>query len=223
MDNDTLLYRIPDAELENYMCDTDEEDALVSSSPFRYHNISHDDMLNGNGLRVVLWMSGCSHKCPGCQNPETWDCNGGIPFTEWDKAEVYEQLSKDYIKGITFSGGDPLYVGNREAVHQLILEVRKLFPTKDVWLYTGYTLKQSERGFYFSDDCPWYGGEFPDQFTLPWLDQIDVIVDGHFDKDIRAKDLKEGADPHWRGSSNQRVIDIKETLKECKIIELGGV
>ena len=75
----------------------------------RYHNITKDDMLNGDGLRVVLWVAGCSHHCKGCQNPITWDPDGGIPFDEAAKQEIFEQLDKDYISGITFSGGDPLH------------------------------------------------------------------------------------------------------------------
>ena len=78
----------------------------------RYHNITKDDMLNGDGLRVVLWVAGCGHHCKGCQNPITWDPNGGIPFDDAAKAEIFEQLDKDYISGITFSGGDPLYEAN---------------------------------------------------------------------------------------------------------------
>ena len=78
----------------------------------RYHNITKDDMLNGDGLRVVLWVAGCSHGCKGCQNPMTWDPEGGIPFGEEDKAELFEQLDKSYIEGITFSGGDPLHENN---------------------------------------------------------------------------------------------------------------
>ena len=73
----------------------------------RYHNITKDDMLNGEGLRVVLWVAGCTHKCKNCQNPETWDINGGIPFDSAAKEELFEALNKDYISGITFSGGDP--------------------------------------------------------------------------------------------------------------------
>lgn len=80
----------------------------------RYHNITKDDMLNGDGLRVVLWLAGCTHHCKNCQNPITWDPNGGIPFDEDAKQEIFEELEKDYVDGITFSGGDPLLEQNRE-------------------------------------------------------------------------------------------------------------
>ena len=85
----------------------------------RYHNITKDDMLNGDGLRVVLWVSGCSHCCRDCQNPQTWDPNGGIPFDEAAKQELFLQLEKPYVSGITFSGGDPLHVNNITEVTEL--------------------------------------------------------------------------------------------------------
>lgn len=84
----------------------------------QYHNITTDDMLNGEGLRVVLWVAGCSHACPGCHNPVTWDPNGGLDFDEAAKEEIFAQLEHSYIHGITYSGGDPLYMGNRQ---QLLL------------------------------------------------------------------------------------------------------
>ena len=81
----------------------------------RYHNITKEDMLNGEGLRVVLWVAGCNHHCKNCQNPETWDENGGIPFDEEAENELFEALDKSYISGITFSGGDPLFPNNRSS------------------------------------------------------------------------------------------------------------
>lgn len=85
----------------------------------RYHNITKDDMLNGDGLRVVLWLAGCEHCCKGCQNPMTWDPDGGLLFDDAAKAEIFEQLDKPYIEGITFSGGDPLHCANRDGVKAL--------------------------------------------------------------------------------------------------------
>ena len=89
----------------------------------RYHNITTDDMLNGDGLRVVLWVAGCSHCCPGCQNPVTWDIRGGIPFDRAAREEIFRELDKEYISGITFSGGDPLHPSNRQEVAELIQEI----------------------------------------------------------------------------------------------------
>ena len=89
----------------------------------RYHNITTDDMLNGDGLRVVLWVAGCSHHCRGCHNPVTWDPEGGIPFDQGAREEIFGQLDKSYISGITFSGGDPLHPANREDLKNLMAEI----------------------------------------------------------------------------------------------------
>ena len=91
----------------------------------RYHNITKDDMLNGDGLRVVLWVAGCDHCCKECHNPVTWDPNGGLFFDEKAKAEIFEELEKDYISGITFSGGDPLHSANAYEVMMLAKEIKE--------------------------------------------------------------------------------------------------
>lgn len=154
----------------------------------RYHNITKDDMLNGDGLRVVLWLAGCMHCCKGCQNPVTWDVNGGLPFDEAAREEIFEQLEKPYISGITFSGGDPLHPANRADVRKLMREIKEKYPDKTIWLYTGDSwenlLKES------------------------MLQYIDVLVDGEF--------VLEKLDPKllWKGSKNQRVIDVKKSLEK---------
>ena len=93
----------------------------------RYHNITKDDMLNGDGLRVVLWVAGCEHHCPNCQNPVTWDINGGLEFDDAAKKEIFDELEKNYVSGITFSGGDPLHTQNRKDVGALIEEIKENF------------------------------------------------------------------------------------------------
>ena len=98
----------------------------------RYHNITKDDMLNGDGLRVVLWVAGCEHHCPNCQNPVTWDINGGLEFDEAAKKEIFDELEKNYVSGITFSGGDPLHTQNRKDVGALIEEIKEKFPNKTI-------------------------------------------------------------------------------------------
>ena len=158
----------------------------------RYHNITHDDMLNGDGLRVVLWVAGCTHHCPQCQNPITWDIEGGIPFDEAAHEEIMQDLQKDYISGITFSGGDPLHPENRAEVARLIAEIRANYPQKTIWLYTGFVWDAIK--------------------DLPFIKEIDVLVDGPFLMDKRDVKL------HWRGSSNQRVINVKETLRLGQIV-----
>ena len=158
----------------------------------RYHNITHDDMLNGDGLRVVLWVAGCTHHCPQCQNPITWDIEGGLPFDEEAHDEVMTELEKDYVSGITFSGGDPLPPENRGTVGALIEEIKEKYPQKTIWLYTGFVWDEIK--------------------NLPFVAQIDVLVDGPFQ--INKLDVK----LHWRGSSNKRVINVKETLRLGQIV-----
>lgn len=161
----------------------------------RYHNITTDDMLNGDGLRTVLWVAGCAHRCQGCHNPITWDIDGGIPFDEAAEAELFCKLSADHISGITFSGGDPLHPQNRKEVTRLAKLVRQKFPDKTIWLYTGYRWE-----------------EICDLEIIPLLD---VCVDGEFVKSCA--DVKY----HWAGSTNQRVIDVKPTLQLGKIVLHG--
>ena len=107
-----------------------------------YHNITKDDMLNGDGLRVVLWVAGCNHRCRGCQNPQTWDINSGIPFDNTAKLELFAELDKEYIDGITLSGGDPLHPQNLQSTTKLLKEIKEKYPNKTVWIYTGYTYEQ---------------------------------------------------------------------------------
>lgn len=158
----------------------------------RYHNITTDDMLNGDGLRTVLWVAGCTHRCEGCHNPITWDIEGGIPFDEAAESELFEKLSADYISGVTFSGGDPLHPQNRDEVTRLARKVRAELPDKTIWLYTGF--------------------DWEDIKELEIIPLLDVVVDGHFVKSLLDAKL------HWKGSSNQRVIDVKETLRLDKIV-----
>lgn len=158
----------------------------------RYHNITTDDMLNGDGLRTVLWVAGCNHRCEGCQNPITWDINGGIPFDEDAENELFEKLAPDYISGLTFSGGDPLHPQNRAEITRLAKKSRELFPNKSIWLYTGYTFDEIKE--------------------LEIMQYIDVLVDGEFKKELLDEKL------HWKGSANQRVIEVPETLKVGRIV-----
>ena len=158
----------------------------------RYHNITKDDMLNGDGLRVVLWVSGCSHCCRGCHNPITWDPNSGLLFDDKAKEEIFGQLSKDYISGITFSGGDPLHPANSLDVKNLMLEIREKFPGKTIWMYTGSVWEDVAR--------------------LSLMPLVDILVDGEY--------VEEKRDPRllWKGSSNQRVIDVRKTLEKEDIM-----
>ena len=158
----------------------------------RYHNITKEDMLNGDGLRVVLWTAGCAHHCRNCQNPLTWDPEGGLPFDEAARQEIWEELEKEYISGLTFSGGDPLYPDNREELTALIQEVRERYPRKTIWLYTGYL---------WEEIC-----------HLELIPYVDVVVDGRFVEELKDNNLP------WKGSSNQRVIDVQMTLQLGKTV-----
>lgn len=155
----------------------------------RYHNITKDDMLNGDGLRVVLWVAGCSHCCKECHNPITWDPEGGVLFDDAAKQEIFEQLDKSYISGITFSGGDPLHSVNRPEIRNLAAEIKEKYPNKTIWLYTGDLWENVMQD--------------------PLVKYIDVLVDGEFMVE------KKDATLHWKGSANQRVIDVQKTLQQA--------
>ena len=157
-----------------------------------YHDITKEDMLNGDGLRVVLWVAGCNHHCKGCQNPITWDQKGGLPFDKNAEKELFEALAKPHISGITFSGGDPLFPENRTEVFRLMKKCKELFPEKTVWSYTGYEWENIK-----------------DQDGLKY---VDVLAEGKFVESLNDNNL------HWIGSSNQKVINVQETLKSNQIV-----
>lgn len=181
-------------------------------SEIHFHNITHDDMKNGTGLRVVLWVAGCTHHCKECHNPITWDENGGLPFTQWEESEFWEWLDKPFTEGATFSGGDPLHPKNRNYIGKMMEKIKKTRSGKNIWLYTGYELVFSEsEGFYFKDDEG-------NTFTYPYLSYIDTLIDGKFDCMVRNLDLQAGKKVLWRGSSNQRIIDVQASIKQNKII-----
>lgn len=158
----------------------------------RYHNITKEDMLNGDGLRVVLWTAGCSHGCKGCHNTITWDANGGLDFDDVAKKELFLELDKSYISGITFSGGDPLHNNNRDQIKELAEEIKQKYKTKTIWLYTGYMWEE----------------------IADWdiVKSLDVVVDGRFE--LEKKDVQ----LHWKGSSNQRVIDVQKSLQTKTVV-----
>ena len=172
-------------------------------------------MNNGDGLRVVLWLSGCSHHCYNCQNPQTWNPDSGIPFDESAKQEIFNELSKDYISGITFSGGDPLHENNLDEVLKLVQEIRNSFPEKTIWLYTG---------FEWDDIMCSFTGLQADYVVLSEKDievlgkrreiisLCNIVVDGEYIDEQKDLALK------WRGSKNQHVIDIKQSLAQNKMV-----
>ena len=154
-----------------------------------YHLIRTDDMLNGDGIRVVLFVSGWYHYCNNCHNSETWDCNSGKPFGEEAVDLIVSELQKDYISGLTLSGGDPLYENNLDDILSLVVKIKEQFPNKNVWIYSGYTWEEL------------------DKKRLEIVKKCDVFCDGEF-----VNELSDVNYP-WVGSTNQRVIDVKQTIQ----------
>lgn len=189
-------------------------------------------MMNGSGLRVVLWLSGCSHKCKGCQNPQTWDANSGIPFDKSAKEELFRELDKDYISGLTLTGGDPLFESNLDGVLDLVTEVNKRYnttpneirlssPQKNIWLYTGYkviSVDSEYKRIVFDRE----NEDILEQFSFKSIINhnkrtdiaymCDVIVDGRYIDSERDITLS------YRGSSNQRLIDAQQSLQKGEIV-----
>lgn len=174
-----------------------------------YHNITKDDMNNGDGLRVTLWCSGCELHCIGCQNPQTWAKDSGILFDEDAKQEVFQELKKDYISGLTLSGGHPLEDYNIEELLSLVLEIKEKYPQKTIWLYTGFVFEDLFPEFKYATEIKLNSLQIKERRLCSLCD---VLVDGPYIEEERDITLK------WRGSKNQRVIDIKNTFKENKII-----
>lgn len=163
-----------------------------------YHNIQTDDMMNGEGLRVTLFVSGCENYCENCQNKQTWDFESGINFNSDTVEEIIKKLDKPYISGITLSGGDPCNPNNIFIIKQLVSFIREIFGyTKTIWVYTGYNICNDVSN---------------DRIINILGDYIDVIVDGKF--------MPEHADIKYpyAGSTNQRIIDVKKTLNENKLV-----
>lgn len=168
-----------------------------------YARIKDCDIADGEGVRVSLFVSGCTHHCVGCFNKETWDFDYGKPFTKEVEDKILKLLSKDYITGLTLLGGEPFEVCNQEVLHNLLVRVKVEFPDKDVWCYTGYTFED------LLDDK----GTVNTKYTKGMLSFIDVLVDGEFMLERKSLGLT------FKGSDNQRIIDVKESLKKGITVE----
>lgn len=168
--------------------------------------IEKASVTNGKGIRTVLWVSGCSLHCKGCQNPETWDFSAGKLFDRAAKQKLFEYLALPYIQGLTISGGHPLERENVYAIYMLLLEVKKRFPNKDVWLYTGLELTYDDFNI-----CPldWTNPRATIRSHI--LNLCDVVVDGRYNEKLRDTTLP------FRGSGNQRLIDVKQSIQNRKI------
>ena len=174
-----------------------------------YHNITYPDQNNGDGLRIVLWVAGCEHHCTNCQNQQTWSPQSGIPFDKNAMNEILNELKKDYISGITFSGGDPLHPKNVQNVLKIVDKIRVSYPTKNIWLYTGYTWEQIMHPVITDINSEQLKML---QMRKELVSKCNVLIDGRYVDELRDISL------HWRGSSNQRVINVQETLKQKQIV-----
>ncbi len=161
------------------------------------------DVANGPGMRVTLFVSGCTNHCPGCFQPETWDFDYGQPFTAETQAHILDLLAPEYISGLTLLGGDPFEPSNQRALLPLLQAVKAQYPRKTVWAFTGFLL----------DDELQRDGSHPRcEVTDEMLTYIDILVDGRFieaQKDVRLK---------FKGSANQRTIDVPKTLAQGKVV-----
>ena len=167
------------------------------------------DISNGEGVGVALFVQGCRFACKNCFNPDTWDFNGGKEWTQETEDKLVKLASRPYIKRLSILGGEPLVDENLDGVLHLVDRFRLLFPNKFIWLYTGYTL--SIRDFDTTIDCGWDNAAIRNYI----LAMCDVVIDGPYIEEQRDITLA------FRGSKNQRLIDVKETLNQGKIITLN--
>lgn len=167
-----------------------------------YGEIKKCDIANGEGVRVSLFVSGCTHHCKGCFNSETWDFNYGNPFTNDTQKEILTALSPEYINGLSLLGGEPFEIQNQRVLLPFVQKVRNIFPDKTIWCYTGYTL----------DKDLIKGGKAYCECTDDMLKCIDILVDGEFVESLKDVSLV------FKGSSNQRIIDLKKSAETNTLV-----
>ncbi len=169
-----------------------------------YATIKWCDIANGEGVRVSLFVSGCTHHCKNCFNQVAWDFSYGEPFDSEIQQKILKELDSDYIAGLSLLGGEPLEPTNQEALTPFVKKVKELFPQKTIWCYTGFLFNEKK--------CVLKEKEKNTPFTKELLSCMDVLVDGPYIEELKDIRLK------FRGSSNQRVIDVKKTLASRKIV-----
>ena len=169
-----------------------------------YADIKKYDIANGTGIRISLFVSGCPHHCKNCFNPEAWDELYGHPFTEKEENEIIEFLGNSYINGLSLLGGEPMWPKNQEILLPFLKRVKEKYPKKDIWCYTGYLFDKEIIDIMYKES----------KTTRELLKLIDVIVDGRYIDELKDITL------FFRGSSNQRIIDVKKSLKEGKVCEI---
>jgi anaerobic ribonucleoside-triphosphate reductase activating protein len=161
-----------------------------------YAALKKYDIANGTGVRVSLFVSGCRHRCKGCFNSEAWDFGYGNTFDDNVMNEILDALDKEYIEGFSVLGGEPFEPENKDTVQKILAAVRERFPNKTIWCYSGFTFETLK------------------ETSLPVLQMADVLVDGKFVEEKRNLRLK------FRGSENQRLIDVQKSLAENKVVML---
>ena len=167
-----------------------------------YADIKRIDIANGIGVRVSLFVSGCTHRCKGCFNSETWDFEYGNPFTVKEEETILKNLEPDYIAGLSLLGGEPMEIANQRALLPFLERVKSRYPNKTIWCYSGYTYDKDLK----------QGGRAHCECTDKILSLIDVLVDGEFVEDLKDMSLR------FKGSANQRIIDLNQTRKTGKLV-----
>ncbi len=168
----------------------------------RYADIKKVDIANGTGVRVSLFVTGCTHHCKGCFNKEAWDFNYGKEYDENAEEKILEELNHSYVSGLTLLGGEPLELTNQQGLLPLVKKVKEKFPDKTIWCYTGYTFENDILGKMYNN---W-------EETHELLKYIDVMVDGEFEEENKKVGLR------FKGSTNQRIIDVQKSLKNKKAV-----
>ena len=168
-----------------------------------FGNIKKNDIANGEGVRVSLFVSGCRNRCKNCFNPETWNFNYGTLFTKETEDEIIKALAPSYINGLTILGGEPFEKENQRDLVEFIKRVKETYPNKNIWMYSGYLM---------DEDMLNPNGKVHCEVTREILENIDILVDGKFVEELKNLSLK------FRGSSNQRIILVKQSLQSNTII-----
>lgn len=168
-----------------------------------YAAIKDCDIANGIGVRVTLFVSGCTNRCEGCFQPETWDFKYGQEFTKETEEDIFKMLEPAFIRGLTILGGEPMEPSNQRALLPFLKEYKKRFPNKDLWLFSG---------FRYEDEITVPGNHANCEVTDELLSLVDILVEGRFVLALKRIDLK------FRGSSNQRIIDMKKTLESKSVV-----
>ncbi len=169
-----------------------------------YATVKWTDIANGEGVRISLFVSGCTHRCKNCFNQVAWDFEYGNPFDEEIQKKILKELASDYIAGLSLLGGEPLEPQNQKALLPFVQKVRELYPHKTIWCYTGFTLNEASGALQeIHKNTP---------HTKALISMFDVLVDGAYVEELKDIRLK------FRGSSNQRVIDVKKTLQSEQVV-----